>query len=35
MNPDKDADVVERLEGVGNKSGYIKELIRRDIKGDK
>ena len=31
MNPDKDADVIERLESVGNKSGYIKELIRKDI----
>lgn len=30
MNPDRDADVIERLESVGNKSGYIKELIRRD-----
>lgn len=35
MNPDKDADVIEMLESVGNKSGYIKELIRRDIEGDK
>lgn len=30
MNPDKDADVIEKLESVGNKSGYIKELIRKD-----
>lgn len=31
LNPDTDADVIESLEIAGNKSGYIKELIRRDI----
>lgn len=31
MNPDKDADIIERLESIGNKSGYVKELIRLDI----
>lgn len=26
-----DADILEKLETVGNKQGYIKELIRADI----
>lgn len=29
---DVDADVIERLESVGNKVGYLRELIRRDIR---
>jgi hypothetical protein len=24
-------DILEKLEGVANKNGYIKELIRKDI----
>ena len=27
----KDADIIERLDHVGNKQGYIKALIRADI----
>ena len=27
-----DADVIEKLDEVGNKNGYIKTLIRNDIK---
>jgi len=26
-----DADILERLDAIENKSGYIKELIRRDM----
>ena len=26
-----DADILERLDAVGNKQGYIKKLIREDI----
>lgn len=28
-----DADILEKLDSVENKQGYIKELIRKDIKG--
>lgn len=28
-----DKDILERLDEVGNKQGYIKSLIRRDIEG--
>lgn len=28
---DKDADVLEKLAAVDNKTGYLRELIRRDI----
>ena len=31
FNKSTDADIVERLQEVENKNGYIKELIRRDI----
>lgn len=31
LNLKTDADILERLGEVGNKQGYIKELIRRDI----
>ena len=31
LNNKTDADILERLRGVGNKQGYIKNLIRRDI----
>lgn len=32
LNLKKDADIFARLEEVGNKQGYIKDLIRADIK---
>ena len=32
LNANTDADILRKLEEVGNKQGYIKELIRRDIK---
>lgn len=28
----KDGDIIKRLGEVGNKQGYVKELIRKDIK---
>lgn len=31
---DADADVIKRLCDVPNKTGYIRELVRNDIKGD-
>lgn len=31
MHKDNDADVIARLEAVGNKSEYIKRLIREDM----
>ena len=31
LNLKTDADILEQLEKVGNKQGYIKELIRKDI----
>lgn len=31
LNNKTDADILKRLEEVGNKQGYIKELIRKDI----
>ena len=31
MNIKTEMDIIERLEEVGNKSGYIKQLIRDDI----
>ncbi len=31
LNIVTDADILQKLEEVGNKQGYIKELIRRDI----
>lgn len=34
LNLETDKDILERLEAVGNKQGYIKELIRRDINGE-
>lgn len=33
LNVKTDADVLKKLEEVGNKQGYIKELIRRDLEG--
>ena len=35
LNYTADADIIEWLDKVPNKSGYIKELIRRDMKGGK
>ena len=31
FNLKTDADILARLDSVGNKQGYIKELIRRDM----
>lgn len=31
LNKNTDKDILDKLEKVGNKQGYIKELIRRDI----
>ena len=31
LNKKTDADILEHLETVGSKQGYIKELIRADI----
>lgn len=32
LNIEHDADILARLGEVGNRQGYIKELIRRDMK---
>ena len=32
LNKVKDADILEALEGLGNKQGYIKALITQDLK---
>lgn len=32
LNRNTDADILEKLESVGNKQGYIKSLIRADVK---
>ena len=32
LNRTTDADILSRLEEVASKQGYIKELIRKDIK---
>ncbi len=32
LNLNTDKDVIEALERSGNKQGYIKELIRKDLK---
>ena len=32
LNKVKDAVILEALEGLGNKQGYIKALIRQDLK---
>ena len=31
LNINTEMDIIEKLEQVGNKSGYIKKLIREDI----
>lgn len=35
LHKENDADVINKLETVDNKQGYIKTLIRRDIQGAK
>jgi len=35
LNKKTDADVLTRLAAVGNKNGYIKDLIRADIRAGK
>jgi hypothetical protein len=35
MNINTEMDIIERLEEVGNKNGYIKQLIRDDIERNK
>lgn len=32
LNKEIDLDIIEKLNNIGNKQGYIKELIRKDIK---
>lgn len=32
FNIEHDADIIARLNEVGNRQGYIKELIRQDMK---
>jgi hypothetical protein len=32
LNVNTEVDIIDRLEKVGNKSGYIKQLIREDIR---
>lgn len=32
LNKNTDADILEKLESVDSKQGYIKELIRADLK---
>lgn len=31
LNKRTDADIIARLEAIGNKQGYIKQLIRADM----
>lgn len=31
LNRSTDADIIEKLEQVGNVQGYIKDLIRKDL----
>lgn len=35
LNKKTDADILQRLEKIGNKQGYIKELMRKEIKEQK
>jgi len=35
LNLTTDADIIRRLEEIGNKQGYIKSLIRTDKNGNK
>lgn len=32
LNKKTDADIIQKLDSVDNKQGYVKELIRADIK---
>lgn len=34
LNRHTDADIIEKLDSVDNKQGYIKDLIRQDISRD-
>lgn len=34
LHIDHDADIINQLDKVGSKAGYIKQLIREDIKKD-
>lgn len=34
LNNKTDADIIQHLESIPNKQGYIKNLIREDMKGD-
>ena len=34
LNFDGDKDIIQKLDKKENKSGYIKDLIRKDIKND-
>lgn len=34
LNLKTDGDIIQKLDEVGNKQGYIKNLIREDIKSD-
>ncbi len=31
LNKSTDADILKKLDAVGNKQGYVKDLIREDI----
>lgn len=33
LNKETDSDIIEKLQAVDNKQGYIKDLIRKDLKG--
>lgn len=35
LNLKTDADIIQKLENIPNKTGYIKKLIREDIKNNK
>ena len=35
LNKRTDADIIGRLQEVGNKQGYIKSLIRRDMQDER
>lgn len=32
VNPDTDGDIYEKLKGEKNKQGYLKKLVREDLK---
>lgn len=35
LNKETDADIIEKLETVQNKTDYIRELVRKDMEGKK